>query len=202
VGKEIIQYQTATLVGPREYELTTIRRGWYGTWVHLSSHLPGELAVALNEALVAITVPTGELNQVLVTRFVSEGQQTITGTNLNVIPRGNSLRALPVVNIRWRLVSSSGDMRLDWNRVARKTVAWVDYTDVPLNESIEQYAVEILSATGQLLRTFTVSSSTLVYSHTERVADTGSLLANFNVRIYQVTPIVGRGFESQLLIQP
>jgi hypothetical protein len=202
VGQEIIQYQTATLVGPREYELTTIRRGWYGTWVHLSTHALGETAIALNEALVTVTVPTEELNQVLVARVVSQGQQTITGTTLNVIPRGNSLKALPVVNIRWRLVNISGDIRFDWNRVARKTVAWPDYSDTPLNESIEQYSIEIFSTLDQLLRTFTASSPTFTYSSIERIADTGSLSADFKVKIYQVTPVIGRGFESELLVQP
>jgi hypothetical protein len=202
MGREIIQYQNATLVGPREYELSVIRRGWYGTQSEMNTHLIGERATALDDALTTIEVPTTELNQVLVVRAVSTGQAAASGTNLNAIPRGNGLRALPVVNLTAQIIPPSNDTRFRWNRVPRKFQGFADYVDAPLNESIEQYSIEVFNSLDQLVRTFTSTTPDFLYAGIERLADMGSLSASFSVRIYQVTPIIGRGFDSKLIVQP
>jgi hypothetical protein len=85
--------------------------------------------------------------------------------------------------------------------VARKYQIWPDYTDTPLNESIEQYSVEIYNTGDQLIRTFTVNAETVLYTGVNRLADLGSFTTAFYVKIYQITPVIGRGFESRASVQ-
>jgi hypothetical protein len=68
---------------------------------------------------------------------------------------------------------------------------------VPLGETSESYQVDIfLDATYTTLkRTLSVSTPTATYTNAQQVTDFGVLQTNLYVDVYQISPVVGRGYK-------
>lgn len=67
--------------------------------------------------------------------------------------------------------------------------------DVPLAEETEAYEVEILDG-ATVKRLLSTSAANVVYTSTQQTADWGAPLGpgdTFNIRIYQLSALVGRG---------
>ncbi len=89
--------------------------------------------------------------------------------------------------------NGGGDIALTWVRRSRIPSAWSDGVDVPLGETAERYDVEIISG-GTVVRTITgLTTAAATYLAAEQVTDFGGTQASLTVRIYQVSPEVGRG---------
>jgi hypothetical protein len=198
IGTEIAKFQTATLVAPGEYELSGLRRGLYGTWPKIASHPAGESVVLLNPSVVSIVAAsTEQLNSVVLVHVVATGLTANAGSVATIVPRGNSIKPLPVVNIRseW----SPSLIKIYWNRVPRKNNPWVSYADVPLVETIEKYSIDIYSASGNFKRTILTSVTEFSYLTADRVFDIGAD-SSFVVEIFQLGDVIGRGFGAKKTI--
>jgi hypothetical protein len=68
-GGEFLDYQTATLTGSNAYDLTTLRRGDYGTTI--SEHLAGERFARLDSAFMRYTLPASRIGTTLYFKFPS-----------------------------------------------------------------------------------------------------------------------------------
>jgi hypothetical protein len=196
IGSEIAKFQTATLVGPSEYELSTLRRGLFGTWPKISTHQPGESVILLDSAVVSVAAPLDQLNQVLLARIVPSGQTQSTSAT-TITPRGNSIKPLPVVNIRSEY--SVNSIKVYWSRVARKNSSWVSYLDTPLGEITEKYSIDIYTSTGNFKRTIVTSVPEFTYSTADRVTDIGND-PTFQVEVFQLGDTIGRGFGAKSTI--
>jgi hypothetical protein len=195
VGGEIVKFKTATLIGPGEYELKIFRRGLFGTWPKITTHLQGEEAVLLDSSVVSIPYATDQINSVVLLRVVPSGQSASNASNTTLIPRGNALKPAPVANIR-SVTKPSGDISISWSRVARGINNWVDYLDVPLIEVSEKYSIDILNSTSNYKRTISTTVPALEYPAIARNFDISGD-QTFIVEIYQISDVVGRGFVSR-----
>lgn len=77
-GWELCQFQTATLIAPRTYEITVDVRGAFGTSAYQSGHSAGDQFVLL--PCVNVDAPENELNQSFKYKAVSYGAALTTGT--------------------------------------------------------------------------------------------------------------------------
>lgn len=202
-GAEIIQFQTATLVGPDLYELSGLLRGRRGTESEIGHHQIGESFVLLNEATVQfLPVPLTDRNVAYHFRAVSSGGSLDLARDWTLAYAFRTLKPLAPVHLHgMRSAEAGSDLTLTWKRRARKNGAWVDYIDVPLDETQELYEVEIMSG-ANVVRTFAgLSAPTVTYTAAQQAADWGaSVPASFEVRVYQMSERYGRGAVCEVAV--
>jgi outer membrane lipoprotein SlyB len=75
----------------------------------------------------------------------------------------------------------------------------VDYKDADLSELSEAYEVDILSG-STVVRTLSTSTPTVSYSAANQTIDFGSIQSSVNVKIYQLSSYVGRGYAATATI--
>lgn len=203
VGAEIIQFQTATLLGPGLYELANLLRGRKGTEEQTSAHAVGEAFVLLSSATMQF-VPL-QLTDRDVTynyRAVSNGQSVDVAQDLAMRCQLKTLEPFAPAHLKGKR-ESSGDIVLSWVRRARKNAAWVDYIDVPLDEAAALYDLEVVDAdTANVVRTFeNVESASVTYSAIEQASDWPSgVPESLRVNVYQKSARYGRGKKASVLV--
>ncbi|MDD3183632.1 MAG: phage tail protein, partial [Alphaproteobacteria bacterium] len=195
-GGEVLQFQTATLVGPNLYELGVFLRGRKGTESATASHVMGENFVVLSEAtLQYLPAQLTDRNVAYHFRAVSNGGSLDLARDVTFAYAARSQAPFAPAHLRGqRVAGSESDLAISWVRRARKNAQWVDYIDVPLDETEELYDVEILNE-STVVRTFAnVTSSHVTYTSAQQVADWGSVLpAAYTVKVYQLSASYGRG---------
>jgi hypothetical protein len=131
LGDEIVQFQTATVVGQGLYTLSNILRGRRGTEWATGTHAVGENFVMLNAGAVefvpALLTDRGRMYEF---RALSNGQ-TLGDAQDNVFTYGlATLQPFAPVNLRGVRMGGTGtDCVLIWTRRARLHGDWVDYID-------------------------------------------------------------------------
>ena len=113
-------------------------------------------------------------------------------------PEGAGLRPFSVAHVEqtWRRVRSPGDLTIRWTRRSRSLAAdtW-GVGDVPLAEDSEAYEVEIRGSAA-IKRTLYATTTSALYTSAQQIADWGALLgpgSNLDIRVYQLSALIGRG---------
>ncbi len=88
-----------------------------------------------------------------------------------------------------------GNINISWIRRARYDNDWRDNVDVPLDEREEKYLIEVLDG-EKIIRILESSSTSVIYSADQQIADFKEVKANITVKIYQLSSIVGRGYPA------
>lgn len=192
-GREIIQYQTALLLGDGYYELSGLLRGRRGTHIYSGEHDVGEAFVLLQEsALQFLPAPLTDRNKSYHYRGVTNGGSIEYAQDHSFTFGMEALKPLAPCHIRGARVGD--DLSISWVRCARKNAAWVDYIDVPLDDDRELYDVEIMDG-GDVVHSFdSVEEARVMYSAVAQVSDWGvSVPDEFDVRVWQVSSRYGRG---------
>jgi hypothetical protein len=104
----------------------------------------------------------------------------------------------------WRKGRSLGDLTIRWIRRSRALAAesWGGI-DVPLVEEREAYEVEIMEAAA-VKRTLASGTTSVTYTGAQQIADWGALLGpddRLNVRVYQLSALVGRGAPAAAMLR-
>lgn len=191
---EIIQWRTATLELDGSYTLTNLLRGRHGTEHNVANHDAGDLFVVLTPASIDRTaMNSSELQLARKYKAVSFGL-TLAGASAQAFTnRGVGLTPYSVVHITKR-EEVAGDITIGWIRRTRAEDRWRDGVDAVLFEQSEAYDVEILNGT-QVIRTWTdVPITSQVYTVAQQTADFGEAQDVINVRVFQKSAVVGRGF--------
>jgi hypothetical protein len=97
------------------------------------------------------------------------------------------------------LRDGSGNLTINWLRRSRVDAEWRDGVDIPLGEESERYEVEIMDG-ETVMRTIATTSPTASYSAAEQTTDFGSPQSSVNVRVYQISAVVGRGYTASASI--
>jgi hypothetical protein len=191
---EIIQWRTATLNIDGSYTLTNLLRGRHGTEHNVANHETGDLFVVLTPASIDRTgMNTSELQLARKYKAVSFGltlagasAQPFTNTGIGLKPYA------PVHVVKTSEVD--GDIAVSWIRRTRAEDFWRDGVDVPLIEESERYDLEILNGTTVVRTVSGLTSPSYTYTLAQQVADFGVEQAFIDVKVYQRSAIVGRGY--------
>ena len=91
----------------------------------------------------------------------------------------------------------TGDIALTWMRRTRLGGdSWVGL-DVPLNEEVEAYEIDVLGG-ADVKRTLSVSVTSATYTSADQIADFGSDdFPTLTLRIAQLSQAFGRGTERE-----
>jgi hypothetical protein len=93
----------------------------------------------------------------------------------------------------------SDNLTISWIRRSRIDSEWRDGVGIPLGEESEAYQVDILDS-DDVVRTIEVTSPTASYSAADQTTDFGSAQSSIDVKIYQMSAVVGRGYAAEATI--
>ena len=174
IGGELVYFRDATLISTSTYRLSGFLRARQGTEWAMSSHASGDLFVLLSStSLATVPLQLADLGNTLKFLPITLGQTANSANAVSVTVSDACVRPLaPSGTVALRGSSSSTtDITLNWTRRARVNAAWLNGTDVPLDESSESYQVQVFSG-STLKRTVTVTAAqTWVYSAANITAD-------------------------------
>ncbi len=143
VGGEIIQFATARLVKPYQYELSDILRGRFGTEAAIDVHEEGEEFVLLDQNLVSVTMPKNSAGQRFAFRLVPISKKDDQLLYEYAITRqidynANVLRPYLPVHVSYALAEQG--LQISWIKrtrvVGRSNNFWMQDKDMAENRSI------------------------------------------------------------------
>ncbi len=181
IGNELVQFETATPLGPNRFLLSNLLRGRRGSEYAIPSHAIGERFILLNgDTIRALTVPSGA-QSVTVT---ASGLGDIVPVSATLSGIGEAVRPLsPVHMIAAR--QANGDTLISWGRRSRDGWRWIDGVDAPLGEESEAYEVGVDPSPAQS-RATTVQSGNWLYTAAARAADAAAGAAQVTVSVQQI----------------
>lgn len=193
-GFELLQFETATLVGPDRYRLSGLIRGKFGTEDALSRPVPpNALFILFDDALVRLPLERDQLGANISFRVTPAGSDigSPARSDLTHAATGRALRPLAPVHVRARR-AANGDIALTWIRRTRQGGDSWTVEEVPLGETSETYRLQIMSGTAAR-RTVDVSTASYVYPAALQVTDLGGPPSTLSIRLTQVAPGFGAG---------
>jgi hypothetical protein len=95
--------------------------------------------------------------------------------------------------------AENGDVTITWIRRTRIGGDSWEGAEVPLAETQEAYAIDVVSG-PDVVRSLGTSSPSFVYSASEQVADFGSPQAALSLRVAQVSATFGRGIAAHATV--
>jgi hypothetical protein len=195
-GWELFQFQTATLVDERTYELTGRLRGVRGTEQFIPTHGAGETFVLLDNVRKH-TLGASEIGDTDHYKPVSAGWNEDTadaGTAIDY--QANSHR--PYAPVHGTLTQDGADWLIDATRRTRVGASALDGMDVPLGETSESWEADVMDGIT-VVRTLTGTSLPLTYLEADQITDFGSAQSSLDVILYQMSPALSlRGFPLAL----
>lgn len=193
VGDEVLQFTTATQTGTGTWNLTGLLRGRKLTEWAMTGHASGERFVMLDGALNTVTLELAEIGQARFYKPVTYGQPLAEAFATTLVSRGMSLKPASPVHVE--AVDDSGDWVITWVRRTRFGGELRDLVDVPLNEVVEAYEVDIWNDDFTERKRVLTATGTreVTYTAAQQTADFGGAATTFGVRVYQMSDKVGRG---------
>lgn len=201
MGLEIFQFKDATDLGDNVYRLSHLLRGRLGTEQHMNSHAANEMVVLLEPSTIRKTYDDiSELNNIKFWKAIGIGQSVYGTSASTAINTGISLKPWAPVNIVG-VRDGGNDLTISWNRRSRIGYEWNNYIDVPIGESVYEFKVEILDASGANVRTIQVfSAESAIYTSAQQTTDFGGPQALVLVRVSQLSESFGFGYTNSEII--
>ncbi len=201
---EIIAFQTATDLGDGIYTLKHFLRGLYGTEQNIGNHIANDLIVMLDTSLLSYCgMPNTSLGIERLFRAVSNGKPIDSAYDVPFTYYANNLKPLAPVDVRSYKPSGTSDYNVSWTRRTRMPVEVFSGVTVPLGETTEAYEVDIWDPTWtKIVRTVTgLTSANMTYTLAQMITDFGEEQTAWNVDIYQMSTVVGRGNPARTIIR-
>lgn len=195
---ELGQFRTAAYISPGVYTLSGLLRGSRGTEWAQTGHVSNEVFVLLTSS--------GMRRVGLETTLVGMGRFYKAATQSRTLPQTRTddfidtgVGLKPFSPFDLRRTRSSGDITMTWRRRTRLAVRMAGPlgVSVPLGEQSEAYSVDIFTdgTYATIARTLSASTPSAVYTSAQQTADFGSPQPTVYVKVYQLSAIVGRGYE-------
>jgi GTA TIM-barrel-like domain/Putative phage tail protein len=190
---EVLQFQTATLIAPGTYELTDLLRGQGGSEGAMrASVAAGAPFVVLNAALARLDLTASEIRLPYNWRIGPASRDIADPSYVAVQHTFQGLGLKPLSPVHVRSVRSGDDVTISWVRRTRLGGDVWDLPEVPLGEDSEAYEVDILDG-ATVVRTLASATPSVTYASADQIADFGSALPSYDIRVYQMSAAYGRG---------
>lgn len=195
IGSEVVQFKTATLVEPGKYTLSGLLRGRLGTEWATSSHVAGERFVLLDGRIAGQTLANSFIGLSRSYKPVSVGSSVAATAAQDFTYQAIGLKPYSPVHVT-ATRDGSGSLTINWVRRTRVGGHWQDNVEVPLSETREAYEVDILNG-GTVVRTISgLATEQASYSAAEQTTDFGSPQSSVDIKVYQISGYVGRGYAA------
>ncbi|KQP34309.1 hypothetical protein ASF27_01740 [Methylobacterium sp. Leaf102] len=191
---EVLQWASAALLGPGKYRLRNLLRGQLGTEFTMGNPAPaGADFVVLSDALAQSSMPLASRTLPQTFKWGPLGQPTESPAYSAATLTFQGVGLRPYAPAQARIArAGNGDLALSWARRTRiNGDAW-EQIDVPLNEEVEAYSLDIRKGSG-VVRTLELDGPATVYAVADQTADFGGPVTALSVAIHQLSTIYGRG---------
>lgn len=190
---EVIQFQSAELVGDRTYVLSGLLRGQAGTEDAMAEVVPaGATFVLLDGAVGLVDLGPDQVGLPFNWRYgparYDIGHASYAETTHAFQARGRK----PLSPVHIRGTRHEGGLDITWVRRTRAGGDSWEIADVPLGETSESYEVDIMDG-ETVVRTLAALTPSVTYAAASQVADFGALPASVTCRVFQVSESMGRG---------
>lgn len=185
---EVIQFEAAEEIAPNRWRLTRLLRGQLGTEDAMAAGaLAGSAFVLPDGAVTPAGLRATEIGLTLNWR-IGPASATFSDANFLTLTAAGGLRArLPYAPAHLRgVVQPGGDLALGWIRRARIGGDDWELAEIPLDEPVEGYRVEVVDIGGVVRRSATAMTPNWTYAAATRFADLGPLPHAFDIRIRQI----------------
>lgn len=190
---EVLQFETAVLVDEATYQLSGLLRGQAGTdAVMAASVAVGARFVLLSGEITPVDLTNDEVGLAYHWRVGPQSRSLSDASYVSDVHDFKGIGLRPYAPVHAKGLEQNGDRILSWIRRTRSGGDSWDVNEVPLGETEEAYAVDILDGAA-VKRTISTGTPQATYSVSDQFADFGSAQAHYNVAIYQVSPTFGRG---------
>jgi hypothetical protein len=191
---EVLQFETAILIAPGTYELSSLLRGQAGTETALSAPAlsAGATFVLISPALKRLDLVAADVGLPFTWRIGPAARDLGSETFLETRHAFSGLGARPLSPVHVRGRRSAGDLAISWVRRTRSGGDSWTASEVPLSEEYEAYEVDIVNG-ATVKRTIAVSQPAATYTAAQQIADFGATQASIAVRICQMSAVWGRG---------
>jgi hypothetical protein len=191
---EIFAFASAELVADGVYRLSTLLRGLGGE-THLAGRLlpAGAVFVLLDSAVTPLVAGVSRVGAQNSWR-VGPADRDYADAACVAFDTVSSSKALtPYAPARVRGKRGVEGVTFSILRRGRRDADGWDLIEIPLGEDSEAYDLEILR-NGVVVRTLASTTASLLYSASLEASDFGAAQAAFDVRAFQKSAVVGRGF--------
>jgi hypothetical protein len=191
--EELMQFQIATDNLDGTYTLTGLLRGRRGTDYAVGLHTPNEPVVLIEQNKLYKFNDNIQVGGKTMS-YISQTFGTLESAQVQTLWTQKSNLVTPLSPVHLAAIrEADDDLFCTWVRRARLDAEWLDDIDVPLDERVEQYVIELYQA-NDLLRTEQVLAQNFTYTAADQRTDTGGdLIGQFNFCVYQWSERVGRG---------
>ncbi|MDC0737523.1 glycoside hydrolase/phage tail family protein [Cognatishimia sp. SS12] len=196
---ELIQFQTAELIGPMQYALRQRLRGQAGTdGLEFGAWPAGSWFVLLDGQIDQIDMPESLRGQSRDYRIGPAHRPMDDAAYVATTEAfaGNGLRPYAPVHLR-ASQAGSGDISFTWLRRTRRDGDRWDLPDVPLSEEREAYRLTLMQS-GAVLRSFDVTAPHWQYTTAAQLADGASGL--LELQVAQISARYGPGPATRLAL--
>jgi len=194
---EIVQFANAVLTAPNQWTLTRLLRGQAGTEA-ASGSLAGARVVLLDGSSAQLALLASEatlpFNYLWGPNGKAISDPAFQGASLQF--KANGRRPYAPCQLRAVYAANGVDLLLSWIRRDRapSSDSW-DQTEIALSETSESYDVEILDASGAVVRTMSsLSASPCTYTAAQIASDFPlGRPSPMRFTVYQISTTYGRG---------
>ena len=197
LGQEILQFKDAILISPGIYELSNLLRYRRGTeYLSSTTHSIGEQFILCDQSILSNTDNLLYRNTIEYYKGASFGTDIYYANQVSFTNTGNSCRPFAPTQLVG-IIQPTQDIQINWVRCARINTEWTNYTEVPLDEPVELYDIEVLNGTSIVRTILSNSLTNYLYTASMQSADFGTNSGNtINIKVYQISSRVGRGIPA------
>lgn len=197
---EVLQFANAELIAPNQWRLSKLLRGQAGSEGAMRDPVPsGARVVLLDTAGDQLSLQQNEYALPFNYLWGPQGKPISDPAYQGAALQFKGIGLRPLSPVQLNAVWRGGDLALSWIRRTRIGGDSWDQTEVPLGEEEEAYDIEILDASGNVIRTFaSVTAPSRTYSAADIATDFPSGLPSpFRFRVYQLSAAFGRGMAAR-----
>lgn len=203
VGRELIAFQFAELIDTNTYRLSKLIRGLRDTGNLTGTHTsPGEKVLLLSAVVSGAGYNYSQSGQTRHVKAVAFGGDIDAATAQTLVLNAQSMRPFAPCSFRGRrnldwngdLLPDKDDLALKWKRRTRTLAKAFGAAPTPLEDGIERYEIDVLDTFNVVVRVIVIDTlNEAVYTKAEQIEDFGSPQTSVKMRLYQMSPTVGRG---------
>lgn len=188
---EVVQFRDAELVGDREYKLSGLLRGQFGTEFTMPNEWPvGTDFVLLDVALTQVEIASNERGLDRHYRVGNANLPYADDSYSHRIFAGLGVGLRPYAPAHLKTENIGGDLQVDWVRRTRIDGDLWQNVEVPLGEYREAYLVRVLHGLT-VLREVEVATSEFTYTSAMQVFDGAA--GQIEIEVAQISDHFGAG---------
>jgi hypothetical protein len=195
---EIVGFRAAEEVSPGHWELSGLLRGLCGTEDAMAAGASAGMPfVVLDEAVRDLRLAGSEAGLTL--NWLAEAAGA-SGERAGPVAFAGGLRAeTPIAPVHLDAQRTEDGIELRWMRRSRLDADGWDGEEVPLDEDVEAYQIEVLDG-GDVVRTMGASAPEVLYANAMEMTDFGAPQAAIAFRVRQRGSKVALGIAAERLV--